>query len=40
MSVINCGDKKQPDTQNCEEVLKKEEAKEGGLSKERRKTQK
>jgi hypothetical protein len=38
--INNCSDKKQPDTQNCEEVPKKEETKERGLSKERRKTQK
>jgi hypothetical protein len=32
-SLINsCRDNKQPDTQNCEEVLKKEETKEGVLT--------
>jgi len=38
--INNCSDKKQPDIQNSQEVLKKEETKERGLSKERRKTQK
>jgi len=38
--INNCSDKKQTDKQNCEEVLKKEETKEEGLSEERKKTQK